>query len=394
MALPLPLTPLLGREADVQVLGTWLADSAARLITLTGPGGVGKTRLALELARLVSEDGATRVVFAPLATCPDLTFVAPAIAEALGLSDVISADLPKRVRTSCEGRATLIVLDNCEHVLDAAPLVADLLTSTLSLRVLATSRAPLYVRGERQYAVGPLSLDTGATAPAVLALSPAVRLFIERVREARPEFRLTTANAAAVTAICRRLDALPLALELVAPWIKVLSPGNLLQRLERDVLLPTVGPRDLPERQQTIGATVAWSYRLLAPDEQRAFRRLGALPGRFSIEAAAAVLVDGDRPSAVDDAATLGAAAALIDKSLLLRVETFVATRPLYQMLETVRAYASLELEASGERDSALEGLTRYGIAEASRAGEGLVGPAQVEWLSRVEAISKATARP
>ena len=393
IALPLPLTPLLGREADVRVVRTWLADSGARLITLTGPGGVGKTRLALELARLIAENGATRVVFAPLATCPDVTFVAPAIAEALGLSDVVATELPKRVRAACEGRATLMVLDNCEHVLEAAPLVADILSSTPSLRLLATSRAPLYVRGERQYALGPLSLDGDATAPADVALAPAVRLFIERVREAQPEFRLTEANALDVAAICRRLDALPLALELVAPWMRVLSPGDLLRRLERDVLIPTAGPRDLPERQQTIGATVAWSYRLLDPDEQRAFRRLGALPGRFSIEAAAAVLDDRERSSAPDDAAALGAAAGLIDKSLLLRIESSLAPRPVYQMLETVRAYASLELSASGERDAALDGLTRYAIAEAARAGEGLIGAAEVEGVNRV-AISTATARP
>ena len=186
-----------------------------------------------------------------------------------------------------------------------------------------------------------------------------------------------------MTAICRRLDALPLALELAAPWIKVLTAEDLLRRLEHDVLLSTVGPRDLPERQQTMNATVAWSYQLLAPNEQRVFRRLGALPGRFPIEAAAAVLAGREGSSAGSDEA-LRAVAGLIDKSLLLRAETSVATRPLYQMLETVRAYAALELTAAGERDDALEGLARYCIGEASLAAEGLVGPAQVEWLDRV----------
>ena len=219
--------------------------------------------------------------------------------------------------------------------------------------------------------------------PADLARSPAVRLFVERVRDVQPDFRLTSANGPTVTAICRRLDALPLALELAAPWIKVLTAEDLLRRLAHDVLLSTVGPRDLPERQQTMNATVAWSYQLLGPDEQRAFRRLGALPGRFSIEAAAAVLAGREGASAGSDEA-LGAAAGLIDKSLLLRAETSVATRPLYQMLETVRAYAALELTAAGERDDALEGLARYCTGEASLAAEGLVGPAQAEWLDRV----------
>ena len=385
VSLPLPLTALLGRDADVQTLRRWLADPAARLITLIGPGGAGKTRLALELARAIAAEGATRVVFVPLAAIRSAAFVAPAIAEALGLSDVTALDLPRRARVACEDRPTLLVLDNFEQVLDAAPLVADLLASVAALRVLVTSRAPLRVRGEREYAVGPLALDVGSDAmsPADLARSPAVRLFVERVRDVRPDFRLTSANGATVTAICRRLDALPLALELAAPWIKVLTAEDLLRRLTHDVLLSTAGPRDLPERQQTINATVAWSYQLLAPNEQRVFRRLGALPGRFPIEAAAAVLAGRDATVVRRDDA-LSAAAGLIDKSLLVRAETSVATRPLYQMLETVRAYAALELTAAGERDDALEGLARYCTGEALLAAEGLVGPAQAEWLDRV----------
>jgi non-specific serine/threonine protein kinase len=176
---------------------------------------------------------------------------------------------------------------------------------------------------------------------------------------------------------------LPLALELAAPWLKVLTPEELLRRLTADTLLATIGPRDLPERQQTMNATIGWSYQLLGPNEQRAFRRLGALPDRFPIEAAAAVLAGREDFSAKTDEA-LGTTAALIDKSLLLRAETSVASRPLYQMLETVRAYAALELTASGERDDALEGLARYCAGEASRAAEALVGPAQAEWLNRV----------
>jgi predicted ATPase/DNA-binding XRE family transcriptional regulator len=385
VSLPLAPTVLLGRDADVQTLRQWLADPVMRLITLTGAGGAGKTRLALELAHAIAAKGATRVLFVKLAAIRNPAFVASAIAEALGLSDVTALDLPRRGRLACDGHPTLLVLDNFEQVLDAAPLVADLLTSVASLRVLATSRAALRVRGEREYAVGPLMLEAGVDAmpPADLARAPAVRLFVERVRDVQPDFRLTSANGPTVAAICRRLDALPLALELAAPWIKVLTAEVLLHRLAHDVLLSPVGPRDLPERQQTIGATVAWSYQLLGPNEQRAFRRLGALPGRFPIEAAAAVLAGrGGSSAGIDDA--LDAAAGLIDKSLLLRAETSVATRPLYQMLETVRAYAALELAAAGERDDALEGLARYCIAEASSASEGLVGPAQAEWLVRV----------
>ena len=384
-SLPLPLTVLLGREADVQRLRPWLVDPVSRLTTLIGPGGVGKTRLALELAHAIAGEGSTRVVFASLAAIRDPGFVASAIAEALGLPNVTALDLPKRARVACQDHQTLLVLDNFEQVLDAAPLVADLLTSVASLRVLVTSRAPLRVRGEREYAVGPLALDVDVdrTSPADVARSPAVRLFVERVRDVQPDFRLTSANSLPVTEICRRLDALPLALEVAAPWIKVLTAEDLLRRLTHDGLLSSVGRRDLPERQQTMNATVAWSYQLLAPREQRVFRRLGALPGRFSIEAATAVIEGREGCSAGGDEA-LRAAVGLIDKSLLLRTETSVANRPLYRMLETVRAYAARELVAAGERDDALEGLVRYCTGEASLAAEGLVGPAQVEWLDRV----------
>jgi predicted ATPase/DNA-binding XRE family transcriptional regulator len=384
-ALPLLPTALLGRDADVQALQQWLADPAARLITLIGPGGVGKTRLALELARTVAAGGATRVTFVSLAPIREPDFVASAIAEALGMADVTAVDLPRRARAACGDRPTLLLLDNFEQVLAAAPLVADLLTAVASLRALVTSRASLRVRGEREYAVGPLALASASdsVSPADAARSPAVRLFMERVRSVQPGFRLTSANAATVTAICRRLDALPLALELAAAWLKVLTAEGLLRRLAHDVLLSTVGPRDLPERQQTMNATVAWSYQLLDPHEQRAFRRFGALPGRFPIDAAAAVLAGGEVSSTTNDDA-LRAVAGLIDKSLLLRAETSVATRPLYKMLETVRAFAALELSASGERDDALAGLARYCTSQASSAAEGLVGPAQAEWLNRV----------
>ena len=383
VALPLPLTALLGREADVQALRHWLTDPAVRLVTLTGPGGAGKTRLAMEIARALGAEGVARVVFVPLAAIRNPAFVAPAIAEAFGLSDVSAPSLPMRARAACDGRPTLLVLDNFEQLLDAAPLIADLLAAVGMLRVLVTSRAPLRVRGEREYAVGPLALDVDdqAASPADLARVPAVRLFVDRVRDVKPGFRLTRANGPIVTAICRRLDALPLALELAAPWIKVLTLEELLARLTDDVLLSSVGRRDLPERQQTINATVAWSYQLLPANEQRVFRRLGALPGRFPIEAAIAVLAgreDTDRDDVIRDAASL------IDRSLLLRADSAVATRPLYQMLETVRAFAALELAAAGERDEAVEGLARYCVAEAARAAEGLVGPAQGDWLDRV----------
>ena len=212
---------------------------------------------------------------------------------------------------------------------------------------------------------------------------PAVRLFVERVRDVQPAFRLTVENAQAVIGICRRLDALPLALELAAPWMKALTADDLLTRLEHDGLRSTAGARDLPERQRTMNATVAWSYQLLDEHERHAFRRFGALPCRFSIEAAAAVLGGrGHDPLRSENALT--ATAGLIDKSLLHRADTSLASRPLYQMLETVQAYAASELAASGERDEALDGLAGYCVHQAAEAGQRLVEPSQIEWLDRV----------
>jgi len=386
VSLPVPPTALLGRDADLRTLRQWLADPAVRLVTLVGPGGVGKTRLALEVAGAIASDGAARVVYAPLAAIRAPAFVESAIAESFGLLDVTARDLPSRIRVACEKHSTLLVLDNFEHLLDAAPRIADLLTSVPLLRLLVTSRAPLHVRGEREYVVGPLELETASDArsPADLARAPAVRLFVERLQDVRPDFRLTSANGPTVTAICRRLDALPLALELAAPWIKVLPVEDLLRRLTHDVLLSTVSPRDLPRRQQTMNATVAWSYQLLSADEQRGFRRFGVFPGRFSIDAAVMVFADRDASSSTGSAHVLRVIAGLIDKSLLLRSEASVTERPLYEMLETVRAYAAIKLTESGERDEALEALARHCTGEASLAAEGLVGHAQAEWLDRV----------
>ena len=386
-SLPLPLTPLLGRERDVQLLQAWLADPDTRLITLVGPGGVGKTRLMLDVAHTLAEDGVFRLAVAWLAALRDAAFVASAVAEALGLADLSVSDLASRAREACERqRPTLLVLDNFEQVLDAAPLVADLLTSVAALKILITSRAPLHIRGEREYTVNPLALDRDADrmAAPILVRVPAVRLFVERVRDVQPDFQLTAANGPTIAAICRRLDALPLALELAAPWTKALTVEGLLERLDRNVLFSTSGPRDLPERQQTMNATVAWSYQLLAASEQRAFRRFAVLSGPFSIAAAEAVL--GDRPAvSVSSQELLSVMAGLMDKRLLVRLDGLASSRPLYQMLETVRAYAYRKLTAAGEDDAAMEGLVRYCVGEASRAAEGLVGPEQVEWLHRID---------
>ena len=384
-SLPVPTSALIGREGDVRTLRRWFADPAVRLVTLVGPGGVGKTRLALEIAHLTAQSGPARVAFVALAALRDPAFVPSAIAESLGLTDVSAADLGTRVRAACQDAPTVLVLDNFEHLLDAAALIVNLLAAVPSMRLLVTSRAPLHVRGEREFPVQPLDLGPGIDATSLqrLASMPAVRFFLNRVQQVQPDFRVTRANGPAVAAICRRLDALPLALELAAPWIKVQTPNELLQRLERDVLLSIAGPRDLPERQQTMNATVAWSYHLLDRDEQRAFRRFGVFPGAFSVDAAAAVLA-GRAGTAADGDRALTAIAGLVDRSLLVRAEPESADRPAYRMLETIRAYATIELTAADERDDAIEGLARYAFGEATLAAEGLTGTDQIRWFHRV----------
>ncbi len=292
-------------------------------------------------------------------------------------------DLPRRARVACGDRPTLLVLDNFEQVLDAAPVVADLLAAVASSASSPPAAPPLRLRGEREYIVGPLALECvdDATSPADLARAPAVRLFVDRVRDVQPDFRLTSANGPTVTAICRRLDALPLALELAAPWIKVLTAEDLLRRLTHDVLLSTAGPRDLPERQQTMNATVAWSFQLLAPNEQRVFRRLGALPGRFPIEAAAAVLAGREDRSAGGEA--LGAVAALD------RQEPPAARRNFCRDPSAVsdarnRARVRGSRAHGGRRARRRPGGAGAILQRRSPAAGRDAGLAQAEWLDRV----------
>lgn len=385
VALPVPPTALIGREDEVRSLRLSLEDAGTRLVTLVGAGGVGKTRLALEVASALASVGASRVMFVELATIRDPGFVALAIGDALGLSNVTAATLAQQVRASgVRTPRVLLVLDNCEHLPGIAPLIADLLGASASLRVLATSRSPLRVRGERLHTVEPLwlPLDADTASLAEMIGIPALRLFVERARDVHPAFRLTSRNVATVVAICRRLDALPLALELAASRLNVLTLDELLHRLDRDALRSTIGPQDLPERQQTVTATVAWSYQLLDPELRCAFRLLAALPGRFPMAAAAAVLgSSGGGPTTTDWAAS--AIAGLMERSLLRRID-IDGDWPCYQMLETVRSYGLTELGASGQLDDALSRLLAYARDRASSAAVGLVGPQQVVWVHRV----------
>jgi predicted ATPase/DNA-binding XRE family transcriptional regulator len=345
-SLPIPPTRLIGREAEVAEVRALLVRSEVRLVTLTGSGGTGKTHLALAVAARVRDrypDGVWFVDLSPL-TDPDL--VLPVIATALGVRETASTRSPETLGFYLRDRRLLLVLDNCEQVLEAAPAVAALLAECPNLAILATSRAPLHIRAEQEVAVGPLSLPGPGRLLSLAELEEvaAVALFVERARAATVEFSLTASNAAAVVGICRRLDGLPLAIELAAARIKALPPAALLARLEQRLPLLTGGGRDLPARQRTMRDAIAWSYDLLASAEQGLFRRLAVFAGGFTLAAAEAV-VDAESGLPVLDSVI-----ALVEQSLLRQIPG-AGDEPRYQMFETVREFGLEQLAAAGEAD-------------------------------------------
>lgn len=375
--LPRPVTPLVGREREVGEVVALISRPGTRLLTLTGIGGVGKTRLAEEVARGVEESFPDGVAFVGLASLSDPALFVPTVLHSLGQGEAEGRSPGEALIEHLREMRLLLVLDNFEQLLEAAPEVATLVEECPNLTVLVTSRAPLRVRGEQEYSVPPLALPASTRSPdeAVVAESSSGRLFVERARAVSPSFRITAENASAVAAICWRLAGLPLALELAAAKVRLLDPAALLPRL--DQALSSAWARDLPERQRTMRATLDWSYDLLDAPEQRLFRRLSAFVGGFSLEAAEAISGNGTSGE------TLAYLGTLVEQSLVF-VETGTGeTR--YGMLEPVRQYAHVKLGESTEAADTLRSHNAHYLALAERGSKELWGPRQGEWLERLE---------
>jgi predicted ATPase len=372
--IPTPLTPLIGRERERSAVEALLDRDSVRLVTLIGPGGIGKSRLAIDVADR-RRAGGQEVAFIDLSPVTDATLVPNAMAETLGVLDTGDAPIEQKLTTALRQRTLTLVLDNFEQVLASAPALVTLLSAAPGVKLVVTSRSILRVTGEYAVEVGPLALPDprGPLDPESAAATPAVALFVERARAVRPDFSVTPENVSAVSAICAALEGVPLALELAAARIRILSPAAMLARLDRRLALLSDGARDLPSRQRTLRRTIEWSTQLLGVEEQRLLARLGVFSGGFSLDALehlSARMPDGGSD-------LLTALGTLVDSSLVREHDT--AASPRYSMLATVREYAVEQLAASGELDAVREAYAHYFVQLAASLELDLEGARQRE---------------
>jgi predicted ATPase len=373
VALPAALTSFVGREAEIARLRELLA--VARLVTITGPGGTGKTRLAVEVARELVATGAD-VAWVPLADLREPGLVPAAILDALATGGAGAREPLAAVAATVGSRPLLLVLDNLEQLADAAPALGELLARCPRLTLLATSRGPLRIGGEHELALAPLPLRPAAGGEEAALAAPAVQLFLERARAAAPDFATGSGDAAVVVAICRLLDGLPLALELASARARLFSPAQLLDELRRRLDLPGSGSRDRPARHRTLSGALAWSYDLLAPPHQKLFRALAVFRGGFTLDQARRVV-------GIDRGTLAEGIEALLDQSLLGR--TTGGDEPRFALLETVRRFAAERLRDSGEEEGVVATHRRTFLALVERAAPELEAGAQREWLVRLE---------
>jgi predicted ATPase/class 3 adenylate cyclase len=380
--LPIQPTPFIGREKEVVNVQQQLLRKDVRLLTLTGPGGVGKTRLGLQVAAESSDQFTDGTWFVSLAPISDPELVIQTISETLNVREVANRSQLEQLKDSLREKNMLLLLDNFEHVVSAATQVADLLGACPKLTMLVTSREALHVRAEREFPVPVLALPDPKHLPDLVTLSQyeAVALFIERAHAVKPDFQVTNANAPAVAEICASLDGLPLAIELAAARTRLLPPQALLSRLGQRLQILTSSTRDAPARQQTLRMTIQWSYDLLPAEEQHLFRRLSIFAGGCELSAVEAIC----EALGVRSAAVLDKVTSLVDKNLL-RQTAQEEEEPRFTMLETIREFGLECLTSSQEMDTTRQAHALYYFALAEEAAPELTGPRSAEWLQRLE---------